>query len=69
VPPAEDDQRFLMINSSKHPCEIGLVDLDTYCPLGDLEEPENLTEEQAVEKLAFVKKVIDARLGANEAGI
>lgn len=67
--PAEEDQRFLVMNSSKHPCEIGLVDLESYCPLGDLEEPESLTEEQAVEKLAFVRKVIEARLGANEPGI
>ena len=58
---SDEDERFLIINSSKYECPLGLVALDEYCPLGDTEVETNSVADLE-EKLAFARAVLMARL-------
>ena len=56
------DDRFLIMNSMKYECQLGLMEVNKYCPLGETDDlPKNL--ETLHEKLEFARIVIDRRAG------
>lgn len=58
------DNRFLILNSIKDECKLGLVPANTYCPLGDTDDfPNNF--ESLHEKLEFARMVIKQRAEEN----
>ncbi|WP_429120492.1 restriction endonuclease [Aeromonas allosaccharophila] len=61
--PSEEnkDETYYILNSQHFECELGLLDKDEYCPLGDTEHaPE--TFEGLLKKLAFARNVISSRI-------
>ncbi|HHQ4630592.1 restriction endonuclease [Aeromonas hydrophila] len=58
------DNRFLILNSIKDECKLGLVPANTYCPLGDTDDfPNNF--DSLHEKLEFARMVIKQRAEEN----
>ncbi|OOE32478.1 hypothetical protein BZG05_14020 [Salinivibrio kushneri] len=56
------DDRFLIMNSIRDECQLGLVEVNKYCPLGETDDlPKNL--ETLQEKMEFARMVIDRRAG------
>lgn len=54
------DDRFLIMNSIKDECKLGLVATNKYCPLGESDEPPK-TFDTLHEKLEFARMVIERR--------
>jgi hypothetical protein len=61
----EKDDRYLVMNSIKDECKLGLVQREEYCPLGDT-ELQTQSIEQLHEKLDFARSVIVARVSELE---
>ena len=60
-----DDKGFLVMNSIKDECKIGLVAREEYCPLGETDmDTQSVNDLQA--KLKFAASVIEARTACNE---
>jgi hypothetical protein len=54
------DGRYLIINSIKDECQLGLMAVNKHCPLGEADDlPQNL--ETLIEKLELARMVIDRR--------
>ncbi len=62
VPIKEEEDKGLILNSSESKCEIGLVAIGEYCPLGNSQDAPK-KENKLVEQLRFARGVIINRSG------